>query len=139
YMMCYSYVGLLEYTGPVNTFLRHRLGMDITGPIFDIMNIWGAIFVLSMSLFPYLYVICRTTFVSRSADLLDAAAMLGSGPWRTFWKVALPMARPAVIAGLALIGMGVLNDYGTGEDYGVGTVTTGAVRAGCAHGDVRLG
>lgn len=139
YMMGYSYVGLLEYTGPVNTFLRHRLGMDITGPIFDIMNIWGAIFVLSMSLFPYLYVICRTTFVSRSADLLDAAAMLGSGPWRTFWKVALPMARPAVIAGLALIGMEVLNDYGTVKYYGVDTFTTGVFRAWFSMGDVSTG
>lgn len=139
YMMGYSYVGLLEYTGPVHAFLRNSLGMDITGPIFDIMNMWGAIFVLSMSLFPYLYVICRTTFVSRSRDLLDAAAMLGSGPWRTFWKVALPMARPAVIAGLALIGMEVLNDYGTVKYYGVDTFTTGIFRAWFSMGDVSTG
>lgn len=139
YMMGYSYVGLLEYTGPINAFLRHRLGMNITGPIFDIMNIWGAIFILSMSLFPYLYVICRTVFVSRSADLLDASAMLGSSSWRTFWKVALPMARPAVIAGLALIGMEVLNDYGTVKYYGVDTFTTGIFRAWFSMGDVSTG
>lgn len=139
YMMGYSYVGLLEYTGPVNTFLRNKLGIDITGPIFDIMNIWGAVFVLSMSLYPYLYVICRTTFVSRSRDVLDAAALLGSGPWRVFWKVALPMARPAIIAGLALIGMEVLNDYGTVKYYGVDTFTTGIFRAWFSMGDVSTG
>jgi iron(III) transport system permease protein len=75
YMMGYSYVGLLEYTGPVNAFLRNEMGMNITGPLFDIMNIWGAIFVLSMSLFPYLYVICRTSFVTRSRDLQDTALL----------------------------------------------------------------
>ncbi len=139
YMMAYSYVGLLEYTGPVNTFLRNRAGLDMTGPIFDIMNIGGAIFVLSMSLFPYLYVICRTTFVTRSRDLLDAASTLGCSQWQIFLKIALPMARPAIIAGLALIGMEVLNDYGTVKYYGVDTFTTGIFRAWFSMGDVSTG
>ncbi len=139
YMMGYSYVGLLEFTGPVNTFIRNDLGIPITGPIIDVMNVGGAIFVLSMSLYPYLYVICRTSFLLRSRDLMDAASVLGSGPWRFFFRVALPIARPAIIAGLALIGMEVLNDYGTVKYLGVDTFSTGIFRAWFSMGDVSTG
>lgn len=139
YMMAYSYVGLLEYTGPVHAFLRNRLGMEIQGPIVDIMNIWGAIFVLSMSLYPYLYVICRASFVMRSRDLQDAALSLGKPPSAVFWKIALPMARPAIFAGLALIAMEVLNDYGTVKYFGVDTFTTGIFRAWFSMGDISTG
>ena len=139
YMMAYSYVGILEYTGPIHTFFRNTLDIHITGPIVDVMNIGGAIFVLSMSLFPYVYIMCRASFIRRSRDVQDAALLLGSNQFQTFLRVALPMARPAIVAGLALVSMEVLNDYGTVKYYGVDTFTTGIFRAWFSMGDVSTG
>src|SRR5690554_511518 len=122
YMMAYSYVGILEYTGPVQAFLRNNFDLHFKGPIVDIMNMPGAIFILSISLFPYVYVICRASFMRQSSELQEAALLLGSSRMRVFTKVALPMARPAVAGGVALVGMEVLNDYGTVKYFGVDTL-----------------
>lgn len=136
YMMGYSYVGILEYTGPVQAFLRNNLDIHFRGPIFDIMNMPGAIFILSISLFPYVYVICRASFMRQSNQLQEAALLLGSGRMRIFRKIALPMARPAVAGGIALVGMEVLNDYGTVKYFGVDTFTSGIFRAWFSFGDI---
>ena len=136
YMMGYSYVGILEYTGPVQAFLRNTFGIHFKGPILDIMNMPGAIFILAISLFPYVYVICRASFMTQSNQLQEAALLLGSNRWRVFRKVALPMARPAVAGGVALVGMEVLNDYGTVKYFGVDTFTSGIFRAWFSFGDI---
>lgn len=136
YMMGYSYVGILEYTGPLQTFLRNSFGLQFKGAIIDIMNMPGAIFILSMSLFPYVYVICRASFMRQSNEMQEAALILGSSRFRMFTKVALPMARPAVAGGLALVSMEVLNDYGTVKYFGVDTFTSGIFRAWFSFGDV---
>lgn len=136
YMMGYSYVGILEYTGPVQAFFRNRFDLYFTGPIVDIMNMPGAIFILSISLFPYVYVICRASFMRQSSELQEAALLLGSNRWRVFTKIALPMARPAVAGGIALVGMEVLNDYGTIKYFGVDTFTSGIFRAWFSFGDI---
>ena len=136
YMMGYSYVGILEYTGPVQAFFRNRFDLYFTGPIIDIMNMPGAIFILSISLFPYVYVICRASFMRQSSELQEAALLLGSNRWRVFTKIALPMARPAVAGGIALVGMEVLNDYGTVKYFGVDTFTSGIFRAWFSFGDI---
>lgn len=136
YMMGYSYVGILEYTGPIQAFFRNTFDIHFTGPIIDIMNIPGAIFILSMSLFPYVYVICRASFMRQSNEMQEAAFILGSSRFRMFAKVALPMARPAVAGGLALVSMEVLNDYGTVKYFGVDTFTSGIFRAWFSFGDI---
>ncbi|MFA5670346.1 MAG: iron ABC transporter permease [Balneolaceae bacterium] len=136
YMMGYSYVGILEYTGPVQTFLRNNFDIHFTGPIIDIMNMPGAIFILSISLFPYVYVICRSSFMRQSNHLQEAALLLGSSQLRVFSKIALPMARPAVAGGVALVGMEVLNDYGTVKYFGVDTFTSGIFRVWFSFGDI---
>lgn len=136
YMMSYAYVGLLEYTGPVHTFIREWTGWQITGPLIDIMNTPGAIFIFSMSLFPYVYVVCRTSFLSRSREVQEAAYLLGSTPLQTFFKVALPLARPAIAGGIALASMEVLNDYGTVKYFGLDSFTTGIFRAWFSFGDL---
>lgn len=136
YMMGYSYVGLLEYTGPLQAFLRNNLDIHFKGPIFDIMNMPGAIFILSISLFPYVYVICRSSFTRQSSHLQEAALLLGSNRLRVFTKIALPMARPAVAGGIALVGMEVLNDYGTVKYFGVDTFTSGIFRVWFSFGDI---
>ncbi len=136
YMMGYGYVGLLEYTGPLQAFLRNNMDIHFKGPIFDIMNMPGAIFILSISLFPYVYVICRSSFTRQSSHLQEAALLLGSNRWQVFTKVALPMARPAVAGGIALVGMEVLNDYGTVKYFGVDTFTSGIFRVWFSFGDI---
>lgn len=136
YMMGYSYVGLLEYTGPLQAFLRNNLGIQFKGPIIDIMNMPGAIFVLSISLYPYVYVICRASFLRQSTAFQEAALLLGSNRTRVFTKVALPMARPAIAAGIALAAMEVLNDYGTVKYFGIDTFTSGIFKAWFSLGDV---
>ncbi len=139
YMMAYAYVGILEYTGPFHAFLRHQLGISITGPIFDIMNLQGAIFVLSVSLYPYVYVFSRSSFSRRSREFQEVALLLGKNTWQTFWRIALPMARPAIVGGLALVAMEVLNDYGTVKYFGVNTFTTGIFRSWFSLGDLSTG
>lgn len=136
YMMAYSYVGILEYTGPVQAFLRNNFDLHFKGPIVDIMNMPGAIFILSISLFPYVYVICRASFMQQSSAMQEAAFLLGSNRMRMFTKIALPMARPAVAGGIALVGMEVLNDYGTVKYFGVDTFTSGIFRAWFSFGDI---
>lgn len=136
YMMAYSYVGILEYTGPVQAFLRNNFDIHFKGAIVDIMNMPGAIFILSISLFPYVYVICRASFTRQSNAMQEAAFLLGSNRMRMFTKIALPMARPAVAGGIALVGMEVLNDYGTVKYFGVDTFTSGIFRAWFSFGDI---
>ncbi len=136
YMMGYSYVGILEYTGPLQAFLRNSLGIQFRGPIIDIMNMPGAIFIMSISLFPYVYVICRASFLRQSNEMQEAAFLLGSNRIRMFTKIALPMARPAVAGGIALAGMEVLNDYGTVKYFGIDTFTSGIFRAWFSFGDI---
>ena len=136
YMMAYSYVGILEYTGPLQAFFRNNFDIQIKGAIIDIMNMPGAIFILSISLFPYVYVICRASFMRQSSELQEAALLLGSSRMRVFRKIALPMARPAVAGGIALVGMEVLNDYGTVKYFGVDTFTSGIFRAWFSFGDI---
>ena len=136
YMMGYSYVGILEYTGPVQAFLRNNFDLQFRGAIIDIMNMPGAIFILSISLFPYVYVICRASFMQQSSAMQEAAFLLGSNRIQMFAKIALPMARPAVAGGIALVGMEVLNDYGTVKYFGVDTFTSGIFRAWFSFGDI---
>ncbi|MCL8008658.1 ABC transporter permease [Gelidibacter japonicus] len=136
YMMAYSYVGILEYTGPVQAFFRNNFDIHFKGAIVDIMNMPGAIFILSISLFPYVYVICRASFTRQSSAMQEAAFLLGSNRMRMFTKIALPMARPAVAGGIALVGMEVLNDYGTVKYFGVDTFTSGIFRAWFSFGDI---
>jgi iron(III) transport system permease protein len=110
--------------------------MQFKGPFIDIMNMPGAIFIMSISLFHYVYVICRTSFLRQSKEMQEAAFLLGSNRIRMFTKIALPMARPAVAGGIALAGMEVLNDYGTVKYFGIDTFTSGIFRAWFSFGDI---
>lgn len=135
YIMAYTYVGLVEYTSPIHTWMRHSLGINISGSLVELMNLPGVIFILSITLYPYVYLLVRASFIQQSRTFQEAAAILGSSKWTTFIKIALPMARPAIAAGIALASMEVLNDYGTVKYYGVNTFTTGIFRAWFSMGD----
>lgn len=135
YIVAYVYAGITGYSGPLQGFLRDALGLSPTAASIDIMGMSGVIFVMSVVLYPYVYVIARTSFLSQSRSLLESSRILGSGPWKTFFRVALPVSRPAFMGGLLLVLMEVLNDYGAVKYYGVSTFTTGIFRAWFSLGD----
>ncbi|MDN5202576.1 iron ABC transporter permease [Fulvivirgaceae bacterium BMA10] len=137
YIMAYVYAGLLDYSGPIQSFFRNSLTIELHRGILDIMNIWGAIFVMAMVLYPYVYISTRASFQNRSRSLIEASRVLGGSMKRTFFKVALPLSRPAIIAGLSLVVMEVLNDYGAVKYYGVPTFTTGIFRAWFSLNDIQ--
>ncbi|MGK7957069.1 MAG: ABC transporter permease, partial [Crocosphaera sp.] len=91
----------------------------------NIRSVWGAIVMLILVLYPYVYLLARTAFLEQSVCTLEASRSLGCSPWQSFFKVALPLARPGIIAGLALALMETLNDFGTVQYFGVNTFTTG--------------
>lgn len=132
YIVAYAYAGIFDYGGSLELILRYfQMGMTKI----DIMNRLGLAFVLSISLFPYVYVSARAFFLNQANNLLEASKMLGVGERRTFFRLMLPLARPAIVAGLILVLMEVLNDYGAAKYYGVNTFTTGIFRAWFSIGE----
>ena len=125
YIMAYCYVELLDSAGPVQVFLReltgYKLARDYWFP--EIRSMGGAVFVLSSALYPYVYLSARAAFVQQSICALEVARTLGRTETGALWSVALPMARPALIAGTALALMECLNDIGAVEYLGVQTLT----------------
>ncbi len=125
YIIAYAYVEILDYTGPVQSALRAIFGFtsgrDYWFP--EIRSLGGAIFVMSFVLFPYVYLTTRATFLIQSACALDVSRTLGAGPFRLFFKVALPLARPAIAIGASLALMECLNDIGAVTFFGVKTLT----------------
>jgi iron(III) transport system permease protein len=136
YVMAYVYTDFLQFVGPVQTALRDyfewRRG-DYWFP--DIRTLSGAMLMFIFVLYPYVYLLARTAFLERAGGVLEAARTLGIGPWRAFFSVSLPLARPAIAAGVALALMETLADYGTVAYFAVNTFTTGIYRAWFSLGD----
>lgn len=134
YIMAYAYVGLLGYGGSLINFLQ-SIGLPVQRV--EIMNIIGLIWVLSCSLFPYVYASARATFKSYPNSIRENAYLLGASDRRYFFSIALPLASPAIIGGLFLVFMEVLNDYGAAKYYGINTFTTGIFRTWTALEDLQ--
>jgi len=129
YIIAYTYTGMFDFAGPVQTLLRETTGWGYGDYWFpEIRSLGGAMAMLTLVLYPYVYLLARAAFLEQSVHALDAARMLGCGPWKSFFLVALPAARPAVIAGMTLAQMETLADYGTVQYFGVSTFTTGIFR-----------
>lgn len=129
YIIAYTYTGMLDFAGPVQSGLRALTGWGYGDYWFpEIRSLPGAALMLALVLFPYVYLLTRAAFLSQSLCVLDVSRTLGNGPWRTFFRVALPLARPAIVAGLSLALMETLADYGTVQYFGVQTFTTGIFR-----------
>ncbi|MCL5974699.1 MAG: iron ABC transporter permease [Gammaproteobacteria bacterium] len=129
YIIAYTYTGMLDISGPVQMALRDWFGWQYGDYWFpQIRSLNGAVVMLTLVLYPYVYLLSRAAFLSQSICVLDVSRTLGNGPWKTFWRVALPLARPAIIAGLSLALMETLADYGTVQFFGVSTFTTGIFR-----------
>lgn len=127
-----AYVGLTDYAGPIRIFLRW-INADV---YFDIMDHSGAIFVMSMVLYPYIYVASRAAFALQSASLIEVSRSLGQSLSKTFFRVIIPIAWPAIFSGLILVIMEVLNDYGVVHYFGIPTFTTGIFKSWLALGDL---
>ncbi len=130
YLLAYTYTDVLDFYGPVQTWLRELFGWSSIGDYWfpNIRSLWGAIAMLTLVLYPYVYLLARVAFLEQSVCTLEASRSLGCGPWLSFFTVALPLARPAIMAGLTLALMETLNDFGTVEYFGISTFTTGIYR-----------
>ncbi|MCF6298405.1 MAG: iron ABC transporter permease [Thiomicrorhabdus sp.] len=136
YIIAYTYTGLLEFEGVVQTALRTVFDTQTVNAWFpEIRSLGGAIVMFSLVLYPYVYLLARTSFANQSQSVMHASRTLGAGPYKTFFKVALPIARPAIIAGLTLALMETLADFGTVQYFGVPTFTTGIYRTWTGFGD----
>ncbi len=136
YVMAYVYTDLLEFAGPVQSTLRALFGWGAREYWFpQIRSLEGAILMMALALYPYVYLLTRAAFLEQSICVLEVSRTLGRGPTRSFFAVALPLARPAIAAGLALVLMEVIADYGTVEYFGVPTFTTGIYRTWFGMGE----
>jgi iron(III) transport system permease protein len=136
YVMAYTYTDFLQFVGPVQSLLRELTGWGANDYWFpQIRSLGGAIAMLTFVLYPYVYLLARAAFLEQSVCALEVSRTLGCSPWGSFYRVALPLARPAIAAGVALALMETLADYGTVSFFGVPTFTTGIVRAWFSMGD----
>lgn len=136
YVSAYAYTYLLSHPGPIQTGLREVTGWGPNAYWFpDIRSLGGAAFVLAMVLYPYVYLMARTAFLQQSASAFEQSRIMGRSPWRAFIGVAVPLARPAIVAGLALVVMETLADYGAVSYFGVQTFTTAIYRTWFSMGD----
>ena len=127
YVIAYVYTDILEYAGPVQESLRDIFGWTTKREYWfpEIRSLGGAISMMTLVLYPYVYLLSRAAFMEQNVCVLEASRMLGRGPWRSFFSVALPVARPAIVVGVTLVLMETLNDFGTVDFFAVSTFTLG--------------
>jgi iron(III) transport system permease protein len=126
-VIAYVYTDILEYAGPLQGLLREIFGWTTKRDYWfpEIRSLGGAVSMMTLVLYPYVYLLSRAAFMEQSVCVLEASRVLGRGPWRGFFSVALPLARPAIVIGLSLVLMETLNDFGTVDFFAVSTFTLG--------------
>ncbi len=136
YILAYSYTGLLDVSGPVQSALRAYFSWSYGDYWFpDIRSMPFAIILMSLVLYPYVYILARTAFAEQSQSMHEVAQIHGLSTSQFFLRVSLPLARPALFTGAALAMMEVLADYGTVQYFGISTFTTGIFRSWYAMGN----
>ena len=136
YVMAYAYTDALQFSGPVQTALRAATGWTFGDYWFpEVRSLGGAAIMLSFVLYPYVFLMARAAFLEQSVCALEVGRTLGCGPWGAFWRIGLPLARPAIAGGTALALMETLADFGTVSYFGVPTFTTGIYRTWLSLGD----
>nr|WP_319250432.1 iron ABC transporter permease [uncultured Celeribacter sp.] len=127
YVGAYALVDFFEYAGPVQSLLRQTFGWQTSRDYYfpEIRSLGSAILVLAGALTPYVFLMARAAFREQSGSVYETARALGAGPFARFWRVGLPMARPAIAAGVAIVMMESVSDYGTVSYFSVQTLTTG--------------
>lgn len=122
YVVAFVYVGLSDYAGPLQSAWRQLGGAPSSFP--ELRSVPGAALVLAAVLYPYVFLTARAAFLRQGSAAMDAARSLGHGPWRAFFRAALPMARPAWVAGLSLVLLEAIADFGAVSLLGVDTLST---------------
>jgi iron(III) transport system permease protein len=136
YVMAYAYTDFLQFAGPVQSWLRASFGWGARDYWFpEIRSLGGAAVIFSFVFYPYVYLLARAAFLEQAAGTIEVGRSLGYGPWRSFFRVALPLARPGIVAGAALALMETLADFGTVSYFALPTFTTGIYRAWLSLGD----
>ncbi len=136
YIIAYTYTGILDYYGPVFSLVREIVGEEIFPQLyFSIRSLPGAIILMSLVLYPYVYLLTRASFLEQSVGFIEISRTLGYSVRESFFKLAIPLARPAIVAGVSLALMETLADYGTVQFFGVSTFTTGIIRTFNSFGD----
>ncbi len=138
YVIAYVYTDLLEYAGPVQKSLRAWFGWQTARDYWfpEIRSMGGAIAMLSLVLFPYVYMLARAAFIEQCGSIRAASRSLGCTPWQSFLRVSLPMARPAIAVGLSLVLMETLNDFGTVDFFAVRTLSVGIYDTWLSRGNL---
>ncbi|AMJ55504.1 MULTISPECIES: iron ABC transporter permease [Stenotrophomonas] len=138
YIAAFAYLDVLHPLGPVQGLVRDLLGYDSPRQfrLPDIRHLGGCIVLLGFVLYPYVYLTTRALFMTQAAGLLEAARSLGATPLQVFWRVALPLARPAIAVGVALALLETLNDIGASEFLGVQTLTVSIYTTWVSRGDL---
>jgi iron(III) transport system permease protein len=126
FVMGFVFMATFDYAGPVQTFLRETFGRGVGLP--QIRSLGGAIIVLILVLYPYVYLLARAAFREQGANTLEAARVMGLNRWRAFWRVVLPLARPSLVAGVSLALMEAITDFGTVRFFSVPTISVGIVQ-----------
>ncbi len=128
YVMAFVALGLLDFTGPVQTTLREMLGRsNVWFP--EVRSTGGVITVMTLVLYPYVYMLARSSFITQGNSTVEAARSLGLNAWAAFFRISVPTARPAIIAGLSLALMETLADFGTVAIFNYDTFTTAIYKA----------
>lgn len=136
YVMAYAYTDFLQFAGPVQSWLRATSGWGAREYWFpEIRSLGGAAVIFSFVFYPYVYLLARAAFLEQAAGTIEVGRSLGYGPWRSFFRVSLPLARPGIAAGAALALMETLADFGTVSYFALPTFTTGIYRAWLSLGD----
>ena len=136
YIIAYTYTGMFDFTGPVQSWIRETMGLRYGEYYFpEIRSLGGAVSMLSLVLYPYVYLLARAAFLEQSICVLEVSRTLGCSVWSSFYRVALPLARPAIVAGLSLVLMETLADFGTVSFFGLDVFTTGIFRTWFGLGD----
>ncbi|HRF99185.1 MAG TPA: ABC transporter permease subunit, partial [Aggregatilineales bacterium] len=126
YVMGFVFMATFDYAGPVYTQWRAWFGKDAWFP--EVRSAFGAIFVLTLVLYPYVYLLARAAFREQAASTVEAARMMGYTRTRAFFRLILPLARPSIVAGVVLAMMEAMTDYGTVRFFGYSTLSEGIVR-----------
>jgi iron(III) transport system permease protein len=128
YVLAYAYTDFLQYSGALQSALRELTGLQ--GALWpDVRSLWGAVLLFVLCLYPYVYLLARTALGERGVHMMEAARLLGASLRRRVLEVALPLARPAIAAGVALALMETLADFGVGSYFGLTTFSTGIYKA----------
>lgn len=141
YLVSWAYIDFLEYSGPLQSGLRDLFGWQTSHDYWfpDIRTLPGAILMMTLVLYPYVYMLARSAFAEQSARLIEASRTLGSSPLQTFFSIALPVARPAALGGVFIVMMETVSDYGTTDFFAIQTLTTGIFDTWLAANDLTGG